>query len=290
MSRSFDSYGRDKIQSLIYESTSIREVLIKLGLRGEGGNHKDFHTYLEENGYDTSTLVGRSIKKHSNAGIPKKRLSEILCENGSGNSSKLKDRLIREGVKKYECEKCHNTTWNGQPISLELHHINGNHYDNRLENLIILCPNCHAQTSNYRGKHTQYDIELSKIAQEHSCEKLNELKQREKLRAEEIYLNHLRNGDISKGIRKPREKRYCEQCGNEIIGKGKRFCSTKCCEEYNRQNKYDKDKLLEDCKRVTSMIQLGKLYNITDNAIKKQLKRLEIFEEVKKIIKENKRK
>jgi predicted HNH restriction endonuclease len=50
------------------------------------------------------------------------------------------------------CERCKNTTWEGNPIPLELHHINGIHSDNRISNLQILCPNCHALTDNYKGK------------------------------------------------------------------------------------------------------------------------------------------
>lgn len=64
----------------------------------------------------------------------------------------LKLRLFKEGLKLKKCECCNNTEWQGQPIALELHHINGVSDDLRLENLQILCPNCHAFTDNYRGK------------------------------------------------------------------------------------------------------------------------------------------
>ena len=52
----------------------------------------------------------------------------------------------------WQCECCKNVEWNGRPIPLEVHHINGDNTDNRLENLQILCPNCHALTENWRGK------------------------------------------------------------------------------------------------------------------------------------------
>ena len=55
-------------------------------------------------------------------------------------------------IKEYKCERCGRTEWEGFPIPLELHHLNGVHNDNRLENLQILCPNCHALTDNYSGK------------------------------------------------------------------------------------------------------------------------------------------
>lgn len=64
----------------------------------------------------------------------------------------IKTRLVKEGYKKYQCEMCGVSEWMGIKIGLELDHINGDCYDHRLENLRILCPNCHATTSTYRGK------------------------------------------------------------------------------------------------------------------------------------------
>jgi len=63
-------------------------------------------------------------------------------------SHSLKKALIRDGIKEHKCEICGFTEWNGKEIPLELHHINENHYDNVLENLQLLCPNCHAQCNN----------------------------------------------------------------------------------------------------------------------------------------------
>ena len=65
---------------------------------------------------------------------------------------KLRQRLIKEGLKLHQCESCLCETWMGQPIPLELDHINGDRWDSRLENLRLLCPNCHAQTDTYRGR------------------------------------------------------------------------------------------------------------------------------------------
>lgn len=79
-------------------------------------------------------------------------LEEILVENSTYQSNKIRIRLIKSGLKKPICEVCNNATWNKKSIPLELEHINGNNSDNRLENLKLLCPNCHAQTDSYRGK------------------------------------------------------------------------------------------------------------------------------------------
>ena len=63
----------------------------------------------------------------------------------------LKLKLIKDGLKEHRCERCGNTEWLGKPIPIELHHKNGDHYDNSLDNLEILCPNCHAQEDNNSG-------------------------------------------------------------------------------------------------------------------------------------------
>jgi hypothetical protein len=64
----------------------------------------------------------------------------------------LKRRLIAAGLKREACEECGITDWLGRPLSLELHHRNGVRNDNRLENLAILCPNCHSQTETFGGR------------------------------------------------------------------------------------------------------------------------------------------
>lgn len=67
-------------------------------------------------------------------------------------SNKLRIKLLTENLKEYQCESCGFTTWRGNPIPLEVHHVDGDKTNNELCNLQLLCPNCHAQTSTYRGK------------------------------------------------------------------------------------------------------------------------------------------
>ena len=79
-------------------------------------------------------------------------LEEILIIGSKISSNSLRKRLLSESVLNFECSCCKLTEWNNKPISLELDHINGTSNDNRLENLRLLCPNCHSQTETYRGK------------------------------------------------------------------------------------------------------------------------------------------
>jgi len=87
-----------------------------------------------------------------NPGSRHKKAEEYLNSDQQIKAHDLKRKLIQDGLKKHCCEVCGLDTWQGQPIPIALHHINGNCHDNRLENLMILCPNCHAQTPNFCGK------------------------------------------------------------------------------------------------------------------------------------------
>lgn len=79
-------------------------------------------------------------------------LVEYLSKSKSIQSNKIRIKLIREGYKSQKCESCGLSEWQGKPIPLELHHIDGNHHNNVIENFQLLCPNCHAMTEFYRGR------------------------------------------------------------------------------------------------------------------------------------------
>jgi 5-methylcytosine-specific restriction endonuclease McrA len=77
---------------------------------------------------------------------------EELLSSPKRNRNHIKIRLLKAGLKEARCEICGLTEWRGQPISLQLHHINGDGKDNRLVNLQMTCPNCHSQTETWGGK------------------------------------------------------------------------------------------------------------------------------------------
>jgi hypothetical protein len=95
-----------------------------------------------------------AVKRGDITPRPAKIPIEELLVVGRKSTSRthLKKRLIGEGLKEDRCEICGITEWRGRPLSMELHHVNGDGSDNRLENLQLLCGNCHAQTDNWGGR------------------------------------------------------------------------------------------------------------------------------------------
>ena len=82
-------------------------------------------------------------------------LKEYLQNSSDIQTNKVKKKILEEGIKEYKCECCGLTTWLNQPIPLELHHIDGDRTNNKIENYELLCPNCHAFTDSYRGKNSR---------------------------------------------------------------------------------------------------------------------------------------
>ena len=134
---------KNEILKWISENESNAEIAKRLNCKVD-----TLKSYYKKMNIEYKGNQGRKGSKHG----PKKKSFEELVENSSITSHKLRLRLIEEGIKEHKCECCNNTEWNGLPIPLELHHINGIHSDNNLSNLQILCPNCHAQTSNFSSK------------------------------------------------------------------------------------------------------------------------------------------
>ena len=133
-------------------SRSLAQVLSRLDLR-PGGNQGRLKARIRELGLDTSHFHGRAWRRGSRIPVvPRRPLDAYLVEGRLVHTGDLKRRLIGEGVMAPRCEVCRRDSWNGSAMPLELDHINGRRDDNRLVNLRVLCPNCHAQTDTYRGR------------------------------------------------------------------------------------------------------------------------------------------
>lgn len=147
------TYTTEDVAIAVRDSLSIAGALRKLGLRPVGGNYKTINRIISENGIDTSHFTGQGW----NVGLgfkPKKSIDDksvFTIDSTYKCTWRLRERYKRITGIMY-CEKCKLDLWLGQPISFEIHHINGVYNDNRLENLQLLCPNCHALTEHYRGR------------------------------------------------------------------------------------------------------------------------------------------
>lgn len=142
------NFTEEEIKKAVSESYSYATLAQKLGYNNKTGHYvKDVEKWLKKYNCDTSHFKGRGWNKGNYD------LSKITEKKVFRGQDLLK--LLIEGFDRpRKCEKCGNTEWEGLPIPLQVHHIDGNHYNNELDNLQILCPNCHAQTDNFCGRGT----------------------------------------------------------------------------------------------------------------------------------------
>ena len=128
----------EQIEQWIAEELPKSEIARKLGCKQETLN-----LYLDKLHI---SYAGQQNKKGQQKGSNVYRDSSYYTYKGAPTipSSRLREKLIKDGIKQDVCEYCGNSHWLGKKLPLELHHLDGNHFNNELENLCIICPNCHA--------------------------------------------------------------------------------------------------------------------------------------------------
>lgn len=148
------SWCEQDLISSVKNSTSIRQVIKSLGLIPAGGNYVQVQHSIKELNLNTAHFTGKGWSKGMTGRfMPAIPLADILKKGTTYQSFKLKRRLFIEKIIEKKCCMC---GWNKMSldgrIPLELDHINGDRYDNRLENLRVLCPNCHSLQPTHRGR------------------------------------------------------------------------------------------------------------------------------------------
>ena len=136
---------REKVIHASSISKSATEAAAILDIK-----YDTYKRYAIKYGCFITNPSGKGTAKESGTKIP---LEEILeGKHPQYQSNKLRKRLLEEGYFEHKCYSCKLEEWLDKPIPLELEHIDGNSSNNRIENLTLLCPNCHSMTDTYRGK------------------------------------------------------------------------------------------------------------------------------------------
>ncbi|MER6248065.1 HNH endonuclease signature motif containing protein [Streptomyces griseorubiginosus] len=150
-------WTRDILQPVVAASTSVNDVLRRLGLDVVGGHHTNISRRIRAYGIDTSHFAPVVRTERQRYNQRRRTAEEILVEDISPDarrvpSSRLKRAMSELGVEEC-CAMCGiEGVWLGEPLALEVDHIDGNWRNNRVENLRLLCPNCHSTTDSYRGR------------------------------------------------------------------------------------------------------------------------------------------
>lgn len=149
MVNKIDLLSDGEFEKLVSKCSCVSDVLKSLGYSTNGNSWGSRVVKERMEKLNLFFTKANSNYGKSSTALP---LASILIKDSDYNRTKLKERLIKEGLKEYKCECCGISKWNGKHLALQLHHINGIHNDNRLSNLQILCPNCHSQTDNFASK------------------------------------------------------------------------------------------------------------------------------------------
>ena len=185
------------------------------------------NSYLEKMGVSYDGNKGGKGIKHA----PNYKTAVEYAKGTSVKSHVLKLKLLRDGVKEHKCELCNMTTWLDQPIPLELHHKDGNHFNNDLCNLMMLCPNCHAlQEGNSGANIGSYNKE------QHLCPQCGKPC----------------GADTKTGM--------CKSCAAKASSTRIRVVAPE-----NRPSRAELKNLI----RTKSFLEIGRIYNVSDNAIRK---------------------
>lgn len=243
-------------------------------------------------------IAGYRRGKHTKDSIA----SEFLSNKKVIGAAELRALLVREGIKEARCEGCGITEWRGRPVTLELHHKDGNKYNNHLDNLAILCPNCHSwetagsNTSMINRGDTLVDKgyqDVTELRRLYKPPKSVELcKKLEGEGAARDGSERLCKNKIN--YRRPLLILRCAQCGKEFKvtaqeAKDRLYCSPDCAIKASTKFVVSSDELLAMFKTTPNYTKVAKVFGVTDNSIKKRCKKLGIYEEVARLIEEEKR-
>ena len=231
--------------NIVSNSTSYSEILRKFNIYTQGSNINTLKRRIVEDKVNTSHIVkGMNSCKGKKFGPHKSRIpnSELFIENCSKCRSIIRDRLIKDSIIPYNCANCGlSSEWDNKPLSLVLDHINGIPNDNRLENLRFLCPNCNSQTETFAGRNVKYKKQIKKCT---NCE-----------------------SPVSKNAT------LCNEC---FVNR-KHLNLRKSAPRLERRKFEVTKEELQELLKNNSFVSIGKMFGVSDNAIRKRCKLFEIL-------------
>lgn len=144
---------KSELENVVKTSTSLLQVIRYFALDDKGYVYRTIRARLLEDNIDTSHLKRGLGSNKGRKFAPRHDVHDLLVNGKECSSYSLKKRLINAGILRNECYECKlSPIWNNKTLSLQLDHVNGERLDNRIDNLRILCPNCHSQTVTFGSK------------------------------------------------------------------------------------------------------------------------------------------
>ena len=265
------SYTEEEFKNAVKQAFSIASALRLLGLSPTGANYRGFKILVKEIGVDYSHFTGQAHLRNKTHDWGKKQYTteQILVKNSPYvNTNSMKRRLIKEGLLENKCSICGITTWQNEKIVCHLDHINGVNDDNRIENLRMLCPNCHSQTDTWTGRNKSYK------RKDNHCIDCGTKVRYESTRCVECS-NKARKGvpfdRRKRSSKKALKSKLCPDCSKEIKNSSTR-CSS-CRGTNNEKIQWPSDEELAKLVWEKPRTQLSKELGVSDRAISKRLKK-----------------
>ena len=245
---------KEQLQEYVKDSTNWKELMIKCGYKNIN-TRNNLKRKLEtcNISIDHFDYNSKSYKRYNNEEI-------FIKDSKYASSYGLKDRLVKYYKWEYTCSSCKLSEWLGGAIPIELDHINGDHHDNRIENLRFLCPNCHSLTDTYRGKNVKFSEE---IHNKKKCPECGNTKKGTSAKCIDcvnkiVEKNRIENLNNPNPYSNFSEKKMCKDCNIKMVQNDCDRCMT-CYKNAIKLGQYEKEKKeskstkpCPDCNKIIS--------------------------------------
>ena len=261
--KKWEKFSDEQLIAFVSESHSFRQLAEKCGYQKDSGSGITIVKQMcLDKSFDTSHFSSKLTKDEVNV--------EKVFVQGYKSRETLKRNLI--ALRGHQCECCKLTKWNGKDIPLQVHHKDGDGLNNLLENLQLLCPNCHAQTDTYCGKNKSKSISDDMLIEalknsENIHQALLKVGSTDGRLYERAYDLLSLDGVSLKEKAEAEKQKSCAMCGNKI-SKNATYCE-KCIhivqQKTTRPSRDDLKKMI----REKSFLAIGREFDVSDNTIRK---------------------